>query len=635
MRWLAAGALLFALTPAAAEARPRAAILFLPYPGDAAPLLHELAKRPGMAIGLTSPAVGGFRPRQMALDMSQGARIPLRLYSPDDPPARWTEIVERAHDAPGDLRPGLLAETIEDAGLSVGYAGDGGPGELVATDAGGRVHRADALVTRESSAPALIVADLPRGGDGLRALRALLAARPLDQLVFVVQAPSGRRLRLLATGVVGGGPGELRSRTTRRTGLIAATDVTPTVLRHLGLRVPDPVQGESIDIRAGADPDELVAMAARLDVVTARRGTCLAWLGLALAALAAIATVLRRARGARAALRIAFLAALWAPGLMLLTAALAPGRTTEAAIIALGSIALAALTDRLAGWPRGPALPVAVVFAAHAVDLARGSPLIARSLAGPNPEGGARFFGIGNELETILSVSVLVGTGAALAWAPARRAQAAAPGSHAPVAFAIAAAVAAVVIGAGRLGADVGAVITLAVGGGAAVVAARGGRPSRRAIALVVAAPIAAIAALIVIDLATGGDAHLSRSVLRAHGGEDVTDVIGRRFRSAFEPLGHPGKAIVFALALAGMAWLARRRERILAALRTADRRAGDARGVGPRAGHPFAAGLIGAFFAVVAGTLGNDSGPLILEIGAVLLALGAGYAFASPSADA
>ncbi len=64
-------------------------------------------------------------------------------------------------------------------------------------------------------------------------------------------------------------------------------------------------------------------------------------------------------------------------------------------------------------------MPAAIVFGAHAVDLARGSPLIGASLAGPNPKGGSRFFGIGNELEIMLALEVLFGLGATLTRAAA------------------------------------------------------------------------------------------------------------------------------------------------------------------------------------------------------------------------
>ena len=43
-----------------------------------------------------------------------------------------------------------------------------------------------------------------------------------------------------------------------------------------------------------------------------------------------------------------------------------------------------------------------------------GSPLTSLSLLGPNPGLGVRFYGIGNELEALLAVLVVAGTGAAL-----------------------------------------------------------------------------------------------------------------------------------------------------------------------------------------------------------------------------
>jgi hypothetical protein len=53
------------------------------------------------------------------------------------------------------------------------------------------------------------------------------------------------------------------------------------------------------------------------------------------------------------------------------------------------------------------------------------------------------------------------------------------------------------------------------------------------------------------------------------------------------------------------------------------------------RVPRPFAAGLVGAWFAVVIGALANDSGPLILEIGAIFLLLVSAYASARPESVA
>lgn len=621
MRIAAAGALAvlaFAALACAAQARaaPRAVIAFLPRgPGEARPLLDEFALR-GMAIGMTSPTVGGFAPRQMALDMSQGARIPTRLYSKRIGSLRlsrgrlteWQVALRRAARAPGNLDPGLLASTIERAGGRVGYAGAPGAraavAAIVAADSGGRVRHARA-------GDSLDVLTLPAGAAGLRRLDRLIAQRPA--FLFVVEAPYGDKLRLLPSAVRARGVhGQLWSATTRRNGLIAATDVAPTVLRGLGLQVPAAMQGQPIEGRGSADAGAVLHTAKRLSVVTPRRGPALLWLAAALLVAAALLAALRR----RAALRVGLLAVLWVPGLALLTAALEPARTVEAAIVGVGAVVLALATDRLWRWPVAPVVPALIVFAAHAVDLARGSPLIGASMAGPNPAGGARFFGMGNELEAMLSISVLIGTGAALC-AGQRAARPGVPNppprvrsARAPLAFAATATVAAAIMGAGRLGADVGAVITLGAGGAAAVIASLPGRPSRRALALAVAAPIAAVIALIVLDLTTGGNGHLTRSVVDSHSSNNLADIARRRFDSSFSGLGKPGVAAVFALALIAVIWLGTRLRAALAAL--------------PRS---FAAGLVGAWFATVIGALANDSGPLILEIGAVYLLLAYAYA--------
>jgi hypothetical protein len=659
MRMRVAGALACALAvtcAASAQARPQAVIAFLPPgPGETRPLLEELAAR-GMAIGMTSPTVGGFDARQMALDMSQGTRIPTRLYSKDIGVLRlrggrmtgWDRVLRRASDAPGDLKPGLLASTIERAGGRVGYKGPAdGAAAIVAANRAGRVsplRRGDTLG----------VFQLAPGLPGLRQLDQLLAARGRDDLVYVVRAPSGSKQRLLPSGIAGPGiRGQLRSATTRRTGLVAATDVAPTVLRALGVGVPDDMQGQPIEGRGRADAKAVEDMAGRLAVVTSRRGVTLQWLAGAWLLILAALQLRAGERGVRTAVRAGLLAALWVPGLALLTAALEPSRLVEAAIVGVGAVLLGLITDRLAGWPLAPAIPAAIVFLAYTVDLARGSPLIGASIAGPNPAGGARFYGIGNELEVILSCSVLIGAGAALAWRalgdagaaaepqaaadpvraaagpdamadPGRRrtdpARAAShPGggadsSGAAVGFAVVAAIAAVIMGAGRLGADVGAVITLGAGGAAAVIAALPQRPSRRAIALGIAAPVAAIGALILLDVVTGGGAHLTRSVVHAHGSGDLIDVARRRFEGSFTTLKKPGWTIASAIALAVMVWLAVRRTRLLDGL--------------PR---PLAAGLVGAWFSVVVGAIANDSGPLILVVGAILLLLGTGYAQSRP----
>jgi hypothetical protein len=102
--------------------------------------------------------------------------------------------------------------------------------------------------------------------------------------------------------------------------------------------------------------------------------------------------------------------------------------------------------------------------------------------------------------------------------------------------------------------------------------------------------------------------------VLHAHSSGDLADVVRRRFAGSFSTLKKPGWALAFALAAAAVIWLAVARERLL--------------GAAPR---ELRAGLIGAWFAVVVGAASNDSGPVILIVGALLLLLGAAYAGCFP----
>ncbi len=81
---------------------------------------------------------------------------------------------------------------------------------------------------------------------------------------------------------------------------------------------------------------------------------------------------------------------------------------------------------------RALAVASALTVLAYAIDVVVGSPLTSLSLLGPNPGLGVRFYGIGNELEALLVVLVVAGTGAALAGfaaAACRRAAAPSPSS--------------------------------------------------------------------------------------------------------------------------------------------------------------------------------------------------------------
>ena len=193
--------------------------------------------------------------------------------------------------------------------------------------------------------------------------------------------------------------------------MVAATDYAPTILDQLGLAEPGDMDGHVMEVEEG-DADDVQSLVDRLAHVKSRRGPGAR--GQPRACGCSCCSSCRSSAARARACASGSLTAMWLPGVALVTGAIDPSRTAEAAILAAGSLLLAFVTDALVRWPRAPAVPAAAVLLAHAVDLAFGSPLIVRSLAGPNPGFGARFFGIGNELEAILAVMVLLGAGALL-----------------------------------------------------------------------------------------------------------------------------------------------------------------------------------------------------------------------------
>jgi hypothetical protein len=345
----------------------------------------------------------------------------------------------------------------------------------------------------------------------------------------------------------------------------------------------------------------------RLWDIVSRRGpaigvTLLVWL-----AAFGLAIGLSRERAGRPAACLLSTSLVYLPLLCLLAAALEPSLGAERLLLMLGSPALAALTLATLGGYRALACACGATVLAHAIDLIAGSPLTQLSLAGPNPAGGHRFYGIGNELEAILAVLALVGTGAALTGFAGWSGKSARRG---PATFLVVAAVLSFVFAYGRYGADVGAAIVLPLGGAVAA-ALLAGRPRLAVAALAI--PIPALALLSAADLLTGADAHLTKTVLQADGG-DVLAVLGHRLREAGESFSRPlllaGLPLTLAAAL--LTWL--RRERIAAWLRGRD---------------AMRAGLLGALAATLVGTVANDSGALLLELGALYLLAFVGFAWA------
>jgi hypothetical protein len=520
-----------------------------------------------MAPGLLSAGLGSVPAEQTYLDISQGNRIFDSLYDSELParvgggvcgPGYSRQVVERAESAPADIVPGLLASTLATGG-----------------------ERCEVRSV------------------GLRQLRLLSGGLRGDDLLIAIERPPPAKNEALAIGIAGRGfNGNLTSDSTRMDGYVLSTDIAPTILRSFGLAIPSEMSGQPIRAEGSTDAAAVESLGGRLAVISERRGPVIG-LGLAIWLVALVlAIAATRGRAARLAVELTGLNVVYLPLMLLFGAALKPTQAVEQMLAIAGAPLLALLTLVAFSCYRALAVASGLTVLAYAIDVVVGSPLTSLSLLGPNPGLGVRFYGIGNELEALLAVLVVAGTGTALTGFAPRLAEKRAAG-----AFLAAGLLAAFVFAAGRFGADVGAAIVFPLGSAtaAAAIAAR----RRRTALLVVAVPVAVLALLALVDLLSGANAHLTRSVLDAGGLGDLADVAQRRLQLSSHSFARPVVFIFMPLIVAAGVLAIVRRDLITAWLR----------------GRPaMRAGLIGALAATLVGTLANDSGALLLEIGTAYL---------------
>jgi hypothetical protein len=611
----------------------------------------ELASVKGLSVGLMSATQGRYTAEQLLLDISQGARVASSAYAQARPPqlslvavsaggtiAGWQAARRRAEDAPQLLQPGLLAGRIPGGGAYAGTAGTDDIDAVAAADRQGHlaavsVGDAATLLRRVAglrNSERFVVCDLPRGAEGQADLRALGERRPAGELLLVVQrapdTPGHELLWAAAGGLKGDGSKELSSHTTNQRGLIAAVDLAPTILGYLGLRaIPAAMRGDPIETSGPLHSASLRTLRMRLEVIGPRRLKALgcllgAWALLLLGAAwwprrgAGRKAQRRRAPGSRArvrawTMRAGALGVLWAPVTALIPAALQPSAAVEYATITLACLALGALTDALLPWPRAPLAPAIAAIVALLADALAGTQLLMRSLLGPDPVLGARFYGFGNELKSGLAVLVLAAVAAALY--PAVR------GPRAALALAITGALLAAIIGSARIGAGVGGVILVSAGFAVATAMLLPGGVTRRRALLVLISPVAALVALAALDLATArGSGHYTGSILHARSAGDLRGVIVRRYTAAWEELKNHAMPAATAVALAYAALGLRRRLRLLA----------------PVASDPaWLAAFAGGLAVGVVGALSEDSGPVLLVVAVFALGCVATYLWGRP----
>jgi hypothetical protein len=631
---------------------------------------RELDSIPTLSTGILSATQGAYTTAQLVLDITQGARVSSSAYKPASPPflslpvgsqagsqtvsaatnrhaspsetvasarttgsqvTSWPAVLARAHSAPQLLDPGLLAAQVPNGGAYVPADGVEAVDGVIAANRSGYVDgvlgSSGTLlnsIRRLRSSHRLIVADLPVAPAGYADLRLLAASRPAGELLIVVQrvpdepnnttaGQAGHELLWAAVAGLGPGGHTLTSQSTNQSGLIAAIDIGPTILEHLGLRIPADMRGRRIRIDGPLDSAGLRALKRRLEILDSRRLAALTWLVATWALLLVFAYLPFRAaerRGRSAwALRTGALAMLWTPVAVLLPAALEPSRTVEFVVLVITCFVLGWLTDRLMPWPRAPIAPAVGAVLALSVDALAGTQLLIRSLLGPNPAFGARFYGIGNELKS--GLAVLVFTAVAAALYPAVR------GRRAATVMACAGILLAIVEGSARIGAGVGGVILVSAGTAVATVMLLAGTLNRRRVLIVMAAPIVGLVALAALDLATAhGSGHFTGSVLDARSAGDIRDIIVRRYTAAYDELKNHLMPFASALALAASVIAVRRRELLCA----------------PVDSDPaWLAALAGGLTAGVIGALSEDSGPVLLVVAVFTLGCVLGYLWGAP----
>jgi hypothetical protein len=402
-----------------------------------------------------------------------------------------------------------------------------------------------ATVTRRGALASLLSGEMGnaivRGGLPGAKPRIALAATPASTTFYVSLPPPGEHHNVVRypIAVVGRGyRGLLTSSSTRLHGLVSIADVAPSVS---ALR-----RGDRPRIRSRSS-DDPAAVLSRLDrrlddAHDSRVGAAIVLVCLTTAfGLAALAT--RWASLARAAF-------LTAPSCLTIAVLLSAFAVTTP-WIAVAALALAAGPLALsAGALLRPVLPLALGLAAlfafmFAVMWAAPDWNIL-AVIGPHPDGGGRFYGVTNQVETLLLAPALVlgrlaGTTAL-------------PG----IALLLAAG-----IGASRVGADGGGLVVYLAG--FLVLALRLAHATRRRtwrVAAGAAVAAAAAFALVGIDAATGGSSHVTHAV--GEGPGSLLGDLGHRIHlSAASAASTWNNALLFAAGLAALIWLAFRRPRL------------------------------------------------------------------------
>jgi hypothetical protein len=364
-----------------------------------------------------------------------------------------------------------------------------------------------------------------------------LATRPARITFYVALPPAGKHHNVLRYPIAVVGPcyrGLLVSSSTRLPGLVSLADVAPSV-RALN-------RGDRPRIRARPAKDRLARLARldrRLDDAHDARVPAMIVLAALMGSLGLLSLLTRSPLVGRAAFLVA-------PACVAIAVLLSAADVTTpwAATLVLALAAPAAAFG--AATLLRPRLPLALGLGSLFVVLF--AVMWARpewntlAVIGPHPDGGGRFHGLTNQVETLLlSPALVLGSLVGLRALP-------------PVALAVSAGVAA-----SRMGADGGGLVVYLAG--FLVLGLRVGRvaPLRAAAATAVAAGAALL--LVGIDAATGGSSHVTDAV-GGGPGSLAGDLAHRVHLSAASVTSTWNNALFFTASIAALVWLVFQRPR-------------------------------------------------------------------------
>ncbi len=403
------------------------------------------------------------------------------------------------------------------------YAGRGAVGLLV-PGAGSTVSRERALA---SLVRGKVVSSLV-GLDGKPTLR--LSTRPAATTIFVSLPPPGSHHNVVRYPVAIVGPGYrglLTSGSTRIDGLVSLADIAPTATA-IGAGRPAPIRSRA-DGDAAATLERLDTRLARAH--DARTGATLVLVGW-LVAFASLGILAGSVTAGRAAVLVAPVALATA---ILLRAFGVDDPSTVAVALALGTGA----GSMLLAIRRALLVPSVVSFlVAFLIVLAARPQVNALASIGPHPDGGGRFYGVTNQVETLLLAPSL--------------AAAAAAGAVASVATGL---VLLVVVGWSRAGADGGGLFVVATAFAVLLAGMTRVRLTPARVALGVAGVATVGLALVGVDALLGGSSHVTGAV--GGGPGTLFDDLDRRLRVSWAGATSAWHTTFLCLlSLGGLVWL-------------------------------------------------------------------------------